>query len=141
MFTIRLNSGHEIPETELIEFFSRSSGPGGQHVNKVETRVELRFNPGLSRAFDETVRQRIVGRLEGQLDSEGFLRVVSQEFRSQRKNRRTCRMRLKSILNAAAIPEKRRLPTRPTRASRERRLNDKRHQSFKKKNRRSFGQE
>ncbi len=141
MTTIRMKSGQEIPESELIEFFSRSSGPGGQHVNKVETRVELRFNPGLSRAFSESFRRMIVGRLEGQLDSEGYLRVVSQEFRSQRKNRRTCRLRLKNILNEAAIPEKRRLPTRPTRASRERRLNDKRHQSFKKKNRRSFGLE
>lgn len=125
-----------IPERELEWRFSRSGGPGGQHSNKVSTRAELRWNVRESEAVSEGARAILLERLASRLDADGTLRVVDAETRSQRENRARARERMREILQAALAPRKRRRPTKPSRASKRRRLEAKRRHSEKKQRRR-----
>lgn len=125
-----------IPERELEWRFSRSGGPGGQHSNKVSTRAELRWNVRESEAVSEGARAILLERLAARLDADGTLRVVDAETRSQRENRARARERMREILQAALAPRKRRRPTKPSRASKRRRLEAKRRHSEKKQRRR-----
>jgi ribosome-associated protein len=128
-----------IPGGELRERFSRASGPGGQGVNTTDSRVELSFDVARSAAVPETLRERILGRLEGRL-VDGVLTVVASEHRAQLANREAARARLAALLREAAAPpppERRR--TQPSRAQRRRRLAAKRHRSEVKRNRRADG--
>lgn len=119
---VTVNARLAIPEAELRERFSRSSGPGGQGVNTADSRVELIFDVAGSRAIPEQLRERMLERLRGRL-VDGCVTVVASEHRNQLANRKAARERLAQLLReAAAPPPAKRRPTRPTRGSQERRL-------------------
>jgi len=114
-----------IPAAELVERFSRSSGPGGQGVNTTDSRVELLFDPGASVAFTAAQRERLLERLSDRLVA-GRIRLVGSEYRSQNRNRAAVRERLRDLLvEALAPPAPARRATRPTRGSQSRRLDAK----------------
>ncbi len=115
-----------IPLAELEFRFSRSSGPGGQHVQRADTRVELLFDVANSPSLTDDQRERIRTRLAGYLDNDGVLHLFSSATRSQLANRADAIARFQALLARALQPRKRRIATRPTAASRERRLAEKR---------------
>lgn len=124
-----------IPAAELSERFSRSSGPGGQGVNTADSRVELSWDIAGSGVLSETVRARLLFNLGTRL-VDGVLTVAAQEQRNQLGNRRAARSRLAELVAvAAAPPPRRRRPTRPTRASKERRLSAKKRRADIKRGR------
>ncbi len=125
-----------IPLRELHFRFSRSGGPGGQYVNRTETRVELLFDVAHSPSLSEGQRGRLRERLAGHLDGEGVLHVVSSTRRSQLENRAEAVARFQALLHAALRPQKRRLATHPTVAGREHRLGSKRRRGQTKSSRR-----
>jgi ribosome-associated protein len=130
-----------LDDDELTFTFVRSSGPGGQNVNKVNSKAVLRWNVTASAGVPPDVRQRFVSRFRGKLTAEGNLVIASQRFRDQRRNEEDCRDKLRAMLAAVARPPKRRKTTRPTRASIERRKEQKRKTSRKKERRRWQGDE
>ena len=124
-----------IPEAELTERFSRSSGPGGQGVNTTDSRVELSYDVAGSSALPEHLRERVLGRLSGRL-VDGVVTVSASEHRSQLRNREAARERLAQLLReAVAPPPPRRRPTRPTLGSKERRLAQKKRRGETKRGR------
>lgn len=127
--------GLHIPVTELQFRFSRSGGPGGQHVNRSETRVELLFDVANSPSLSDVQRERILARLDHVIDQEGVLHLTSSESRSQHQNREAVIARFRNLLQAALRRRKVRRPTRPSLAAVERRLEEKRRRSVKKKRR------
>ena len=129
----------EIPEDELTERFVRSAGPGGQNVNKVASAVELRFDVARSRALPDAVRARLLARRDRRLTADGVLVIQANRFRDQGKNRDDARARLAALLEAAQHVPKRRLATKPTRASKERRIESKKNRSTIKRSRSSRG--
>jgi ribosome-associated protein len=133
---LRVNAWLTIPGSELHERFSRSSGPGGQSVNTADSRVELSFDVERSSALPEWARTRAAERLAGRL-AGGVLTVAASEQRSQLANRQAARARLAALLRAAvAPPQRQRVPTKPSRAANERRLEAKRNRSAVKRARR-----
>jgi ribosome-associated protein len=122
--------GLEIPAAELDERFSTSGGPGGQHANRSQTRVELRLDLTTCAAFSEHQRTRLVERFGPEL------RVVVDEERSQLRNRTIARDRLAARLRMGLTPTRTRTATRPTKGSRQRRLETKRQRSQVKRDRR-----
>jgi ribosome-associated protein len=126
-----------IDENEIQEHFIRSSGPGGQNVNKVATAVQLRFNVAGSLSLPHDVRERLV-RLAGRRVTEGGILIIeARRFRTQEQNRRDAVDRLIRLIQTAAEKPKPRRKTRPTVASKKRRLDTKRQRSEKKRLRRS----
>jgi ribosome-associated protein len=125
----------EIPEDELTERFVRAAGPGGQNVNKVASAVELRFDVTNSRALPEPVRARLLARRDRRLTSEGVLVIQANRFRDQAKNRDDARARLAELGRAATHVPKRRIATKPTRASKERRIESKKNRATIKQTR------
>ncbi len=128
------NSTIYIPELESEFVFqtSRSSGPGGQNVNKVNSRVELRFDLVNSELLTDEQKETLQKKLASRLTSEGVLIVVSQESRSQLENKEIAVQKFYELIRNALKPVKKRKPTRPTKASEEERLQRKRIQSEKK---------
>lgn len=124
-----------IPDAELRFEFSRSSGPGGQHVNRVETRVTLLFEVDASRALDAGQKRRIRERLATRINKEGVLRVISQRFRTREANRRAATERFAELLARALAPRRKRVKTRVPAAAERRRLEQKRRQSQIKRRR------
>jgi ribosome-associated protein len=138
---LRVNSWLVIPASELHERFSRSSGPGGQSVNTTDSRVELSFDVRRSPSLPEYARERALDRLGSRL-ADGVLTVASSVERSQLMNRVAARARLVSLLrDAVAPPPRSRVATRPSRAAKARRVEDKRRRSQTKRNRRYEGGE
>jgi ribosome-associated protein len=137
MATVEIGEGLEIPEAELSFTTGPSSGPGGQNVNKVETRVTLAFDVAGSRSLSEEQRQRIAERLSTRLTKAGVLRVTSQRHRSQAANRKAAVERFAELLADALSEDPKRRPTRVPKAARRRRLEAKRQRSWVKRERRS----
>ena len=111
-----------LPESELVERFLRADGPGGQHVNRTESAVELRFDVAHSPSLPDAVRERLLARRDRRLTDDGVLVIQGRRFRDQARNRDDVRERLAEIIRAVLVPPKKRVATRPTRASKERRL-------------------
>lgn len=124
-----------VPAGELTERFSRSSGPGGQGVNTTDSRVELSYDVARAASVPDHLRARLLARLDGRL-VDGVVTIVASEHRSQLDNRRAARERLAQLLReAAAPPSPTRRPTRPTRGSKERRLDAKKRRGATKRGR------
>ena len=135
---IKITDSIYINESEVKESFIRSSGPGGQHVNKVATAVQLRFNAKYSGNISAKVYKRLRAIAGSKLTEDGNLIIVSREHRSQSQNRRVALDKLISLLQQAAKKQKHLTPTRHSQASVEKRLRNKRLQSEKKKSRRNI---
>ena len=125
----------EIPDSELVERFVRSAGPGGQNVNKVSTAVELRFDVARSPSLPEAVRARLLARRDRRLTDDGVLVLSAQRFRTQERNREDARERLGALIAAATVAPKKRIATKPTRGAKERRLGAKRERATVKRQR------
>ena len=137
METLYITPILEIPLAELRFKFNRSSGPGGQNVNKLNTRAELQYNFAQSAVLSALQRQRIAKKLSARLNSEGLLIVNSERFRTQRRNREDCLDKLSALLaEAIKPPPPKRRKTKPGRAARARRLAGKKRHSERKKSRR-----
>jgi ribosome-associated protein len=122
---IRITERIHIAESELTEQFVRSSGPGGQNVNKVATAVELRFDLRGSPGLPEAMRARAVRLAGRRLTKDGVLVIRAERFRTQEQNRADARERLVALLREAAVSPKYRVKTKPSRAAKERRLKSK----------------
>ena len=133
--------GFSIPRDELLFRATRAGGPGGQNVNKVASRIELLWDFAASPSLDDVLKHRIAIKLRARLDAEGRLRIVASEERSQLRNREAAEARLVEMLRTALAVKKRRKPTRPTAASKERRLKQKRQRSDIKRQRRPPGEQ
>ena len=127
------NNDPIVPESEISEQFSRSGGKGGQNVNKLSTKAEVRWNVDESKAFNNEEKEKIKGILSNRINKKRELVIVSQEERSQLQNRERAIERLNNLVKSALIPKKKRKATKPTRISKERRLEEKRRLSEKKK--------
>jgi len=136
MKRIEINSRVSIAEGELRFRFARSSGPGGQNVNKVNTKATLRWNVASSRSLSPPVRTLLMERLAEKITLSGDLVIQSQRYREQLRNIEDCRTKLVKLLRAALVVRKSRKPTRPSKASNQRRLTKKLMSSQKKQQRR-----
>jgi len=126
-----------IADDELVERFVRSSGPGGQNVNKVASAVELRFDALNSPSLPEDLRARLLARRDRRITDEGVVVISAQRFRTQERNREDARERLAALILAANHVARKRVATKPTRASKERRLGAKKERSQVKNSRRA----
>ena len=133
---LKVTKNLAIPENEIEERFIRASGPGGQHVNKAATAVQLYFDVAHSPSLPQVVRHRLKRLAGNQMTEEGVLIIEARQSRSQNRNREQARNRLRKLIRQAAQKPKKRRKTKPTRASKERRLRNKRHRSEKKRLRR-----
>ena len=133
---LAVNESLSIPRTELDVRVSRSSGAGGQHVNKTSSRVEIFWNVTGSRALSEEQRARLREKLASRLTTDGSIRVVASDMRSQSRNRELAEERLADLVRRALVIPRKRRATKPTRASKEARLDSKKRHSTKKRDRR-----
>ena len=133
---LRVSDSITIDEAELDERFVRSSGPGGQNVNKVATAVELRFDAAHSPAISAEVRERLRALAGSRMTDDGTVVIDARRFRTQSENREDARERLAALIRQAAIRPRRRRRTKPTKASKERRLVSKQRRSAVKLTRR-----
>jgi ribosome-associated protein len=134
---LRITPSIAIPDEELEERFVRSSGPGGQNVNKVATAVELRFDALNSPALPEALRTRLLARRDSRITADGVIIIQAQRFRSQDRNREDARERLLNLILAVLKPPTPRIATKPSRGAQERRLTSKRERAGVKRQRAS----
>lgn len=130
---IRVNAQIELDEREIQEDFVRASGPGGQNVNKVSTAVQLRFDVAHSPSLPEAVRARLIALAGRRITQDGVLIIEAERYRSQRRNRDDALERLIELIREACEVDKPRRPTRPTLASKKRRLDSKQRRGETKK--------
>lgn len=129
MSHLKVTGRISIPETELEESFIQASGPGGQNVNKVATAVQMRFDVAHSPSLPEEVRERLMTQLGPRLTNDGELVIDARRFRSRERNREDARLRLADLIRKAAQQPVPRRPTKPTKASKRRRLEAKKARS------------
>lgn len=129
MATIRITGGISIDEREIEESFIRSSGPGGQNVNKLATAVQLRFDVRRSPSLPDEVRERLARLAGRRLSLDGVLIITAQRHRTQERNRQDAQERLVELIRLATIRPVYRRPTKPTAGSQRRRLQAKVHRS------------
>jgi ribosome-associated protein len=129
-----MGSRFHLPERELAWRFSRSSGPGGQHVNTTDTRVELVWSLRDSQALSAAQKERVTRQLQHRLVN-GEITIVSSEYRSQHRNREAARVRLEELVAQALIPPKPRHATKPSKGARQRRLDSKKQRGDLKRGR------
>ena len=125
----------QIPDAELSFRATRSSGPGGQHVNQTSTRVEVRWQVTTSPSLTEAQRGRLLEKLSSRIDSRGNIRVVAEERRSQLRNREAAVARLNELVQAALKKPKPRKKTKPPASANRKRLDEKRQRSIQKQQR------
>lgn len=131
---MRVNRFVEIPDAELEMRFSRSSGPGGQNVNKRDTKVEVVFDVASSPSLDEDRRAKLMRALRSRLDADGRLHIVAQDGRTQTENRERALERMRATLaRALAPPPKKRVATKPSKGAKERRLTEKKTRAKNKR--------
>jgi len=138
---IIINSELRLPQSEVRYRTTRSSGPGGQHVNKTETQVELSFDVAHSPSLTEAQRQRLLSQLKNLIDRDGVLHLTAQSERSQLRNRDIVTARFQEVLTAALRVPKKRKRTQPSAASKERRLQSKKRRAEVKRLRRDQANE
>jgi ribosome-associated protein len=125
-----------VPASELLFSFARSSGPGGQNVNKVNSKAVLRWNVVSSTALPDAVRERFQKRFGNRVNERGELVLTSDKYRDQGRNITDCLTKLREMLRAVAAPPRRRIATKPTKGAKESRLKTKREDAEKKSRRR-----
>jgi ribosome-associated protein len=133
---IRITRAISIDESEIEETFVRSSGPGGQNVNKVATAVQLRFDVAHSPSLPDDVRERLIRLAGSRITEDGVLVIDARRYRTQMRNRQDALDRLVSLIRRAAVRPRKRKPTRPTRAAKQKRLDRKKRRGDLKKKRR-----
>jgi ribosome-associated protein len=136
-----VNAAIHISDAEFQWSYVRSSGPGGQNVNKVASKAVLRWNVVANTTIPAGIKGRFVQQQGGRISTEGDLILTSQRYRDQERNRQDCLDKLRELLLQAATRPKPRRPTRPTRGSREARLKEKRRRAMVKSQRRRPGDE
>lgn len=123
------------PDSELSERFILTGGPGGQHVNRTETGVQLSYDVAGSDFLDPATKTRLINLAGRRIDSEGVLTIEAKSHRSQRRNREDARARLADLIEQASRKPRRRIPTRPTKSAKRKRLEAKRQRSHIKRSR------
>lgn len=127
-----------IPRAEFEFTYVRSSGPGGQNVNKVNSKAVMRWSPTRTPSLPEPMRARFLAKFASKLTNEGELVITSDRHRDQPSNIEDCFEKVREMLVSVAVAPKKRRPTKPSKGSKERRLEGKRRDSAKKQNRRTF---
>jgi ribosome-associated protein len=130
---LQITDGITIPGSELRFTASRAGGPGGQHVNKTSTRVTLAWDVSATCALDDRQKARVMARLGGRIGKDGVMRVSAEDERSQHRNRQEARTRLAALVEQALHVPKKRIPTRPSKASKRRRVDEKKRRGAVKK--------